>query len=334
MQRGNSTILLVVILSLVFVGAFAATGGTNISTKEPSITSPGVTIRFPSGGQSRDNLQLQTFGYVTPMSVKKTCKPDSVKQPDCECPAYERLTVICKEKPCPKGTADWWDPRYYHGDVPLGCAYWPVSSKNQSLVNEKRKDPACTEVCLGKPVIYLYPIEDMVVDVEVVTPGRIYISDPEYPEGGWKNVLAHPGGGLEYKGKEYHELYYETEVHDVKQPNDGIIIPSSQLKERLSGIVMRLGLKEHERDEFLDYWLPQLEELQSPFILFSVLDPVEKERVDHVEIAPKPDTFIDFIAYFRPLSVPYADLAPLVLPQEPPLRIGFTAVEWGGAIDY
>jgi hypothetical protein len=148
----------------------------------------------------------------------------------------------------------------------------------------------------------------------------------------WQNVLAHPDGTLVYQGGIYKELYYETEVDHVRQPKTGFVIPTAQLEERLTHITSQLGLKDNERQEFLEYWLPQLYELNSPYILFSLVEPDEKERIDHVDISPKPDTFINFLAYFKPVSSPFYDIEPLILPQAPK-RVGFTAVEWGGTIE-
>jgi hypothetical protein len=72
--------------------------------------------------------------------------------------------------------------------------------------------------------------------------------------------------------------------------------------------------------------------MNSPYVLFSILDSEEKERIDRVEISPKPDTFIGFIAYFKPVYEKYTPM-PLSLPEVPPARVGYTAVEWGGTID-
>ena len=87
-----------------------------------------------------------------------------------------------------------------------------------------------------------------------------------------------------------------------------------------------------EQKEFLDFWVPRLKNLHSPYILFSVIDTNEKKRIDDLIISPKPDTFISFLAYFKPLSIPYSDLPSLQL-QQAPERKGFTAVEWGGILD-
>jgi hypothetical protein len=61
------------------------------------------------------------------------------------------------------------------------------------------------------------------------------------------------------------------------------------------------------------------------------LDEQEKERIDHVEITPKPDTRIEYLFYFKGLQN-FNNIKALELPKYPQ-RIGFTEVEWGGTID-
>lgn len=191
---------------------------------------------------------------------------------------------------------------------------------------------SCIESCWDKPVIYLYPEAPMYVDVSLRTAGKIVASDPLYPAGGWKQVFAHPNGKLVYKEKTYRELFYETEVTPFTKPPKGISIKSTDLKKDLSKILLRLGLNSFEKQEFLDYWVPKLEKTGAPYIKFSIVEAQEKERIDHVEISPKPDTMIQFLAYFVLLQKPYN--GPLLeLPATSQKRIGFTAVEWGGSIE-
>jgi hypothetical protein len=185
--------------------------------------------------------------------------------------------------------------------------------------------------CMEKPVIYLYPTEITKVNVSVKTTGQIVVSDPLYPSGGWKNVEAHPDGTLYYQNKKYRELFYETSVTDINPPTSGIVIQNSKLDQELAQIISKLGLNEFEKNEFLNYWLPRLKSLNSPYILFSLMDAKEKAQKDQLEINPKPDTLIEFIAYFKPLQSPIS-IQPLILPPAP-RRVGFTAVEWGGVID-
>ncbi len=185
--------------------------------------------------------------------------------------------------------------------------------------------------CIAKPVIYLYPTKQELVDVTVQTAGAIVVSDPHYPEGGWRHVLAQPNGSLTYNDKQYSELFYESSVNDFGRPNKGIVIPTGQLTEKLDSLLSQLGLVGNEKKEFLGYWLPRLQSLHSPYIFFSVIDKSSKANVDNVTISPKPDTQIAFIAYFKPIET--SDNTSVLQLPPTPKRVGFTSVEWGGIID-
>ncbi len=190
------------------------------------------------------------------------------------------------------------------------------------------EDSSCKWFCMGKPVIYLYPTKPTYVDVTVS--GNIVESIPEY-NNGWFGVLAMPGGVLFYKNNYYRELYYESSQEELNPPDNGIFLETTTLRQELKNQVLKLGLIDIEAQEFVDYWTPRLQALNKKYILFSILDKEEKERTDHVEINPKPDTFIEFIAYFKGADEKFE--IKLFNPSTPPRRIGFTAVEWGGVID-
>ncbi len=187
-------------------------------------------------------------------------------------------------------------------------------------------------LCIGKPVIYLYPKEKTIVDVKVETSGKIVVSDPLYPKNGWRNVTAYPDGMLIYKNQKYRELFYETSAGDIKSPEDGIVVKSENIEPVLRDLTNNLGLISSEQEELIDFWQPKLKALNSPYIFISVLDTKEKEKIDRVVINPKPDTMIDFILYFKPLNK-LIEVKPLII-REPIKRTGFTAVEWGGTIAY
>lgn len=224
----------------------------------------------------------------------------------CHCPD---LTVTCKN-----GVGYGANGGLYPGVNPCGSSTAPGSGR----------------YCVEKPVIYLYPQSPTFVNVEVITDGSVVVSNPTYPAGGWKNVLANPNGSLQYNGQNYSELFYESSVTDFPKPVQGITIPTSQLSGELNGIVGRLGLIGNEKQEFLSFWLPQLYALHSPYIFFSTLDTSTKDALDKVNISPKPDTQIEFIAYFKPKDQPANTT--LQLPPEPE-RHGFVSVEWGGVLD-
>ena len=182
--------------------------------------------------------------------------------------------------------------------------------------------------CIGKPVIYLYPQKPTYVDVTVS--GNVVESIPEY-NNGWFGVLAMPGGVLKYNDQYYRELYYEATTPTLNAPDNGVFIKTEYLKQELEFYTKQLGLLKNESEEFVDYWLPRLQNLNKKYIFFSILSAEEKQRTDRVEISPKPDVFIEFIAYFKGSDEP-TGVRPLKLPAVPG-RIGFTAVEWGGVID-
>jgi hypothetical protein len=224
---------------------------------------------------------------------------------NCYCPD---LTVTCKN-----GVGYGANGGLYPGVNPCGSNEAPGSGR----------------YCVEKPVIYLYPQAPTLVNVQVITAGSVVVSNPQYPVDGWKNILANPDGTLQYEGEYYSELFYESSVNTFQQPQEGITIPTNQLSEKLNGLLDQLGLIGHEKQEFLAFWMPRLEALNSPYIFFSILDPSTKANIDTVSISPKPDTQIEFIAYFKAVSV--LAINTLELPPTPE-RKGFVSVEWGGVI--
>lgn len=346
MQKGYITFVLVAIGLLAF---FLATGFINSPNIPYNGTKYVLATPTPYGG--KESLQLHTLAFITippdnltlppepsdtPPPISGTyCQRESQKLPNCQCVPTEKIVVFCPQAAnfctsspsCPDNgnvvcqVHNWTPP-------PPTCSY---NSKNPSYA-KYLNNPSCLQWCVGKPVIYLYPDKPEYVNVKLLTPGNIYISIPFYPENGWKNIFSFPNGTLIYQQKTYHELYYETSINNINPPQNGIIIPSENLYQKLTQITKALGLITHEQEEFLNYWMPKLENLHKPYILFSVISPSEKNRIDSVELNPSPETRIEFLAYFKGLDA-IENVQPLILPSTPPSRKGFTEVEWGGTID-
>ncbi len=331
LQRGSlGTFYTLAILALLVVGGYVFVGGapnTHSTSNEGQ-----VMIITPTPESSKKSLQLETFGFVTitPTPTQTPSKPkgptklcsynddNGIKVPtDCQC---IDASVTCKNgqpfddngKPLTGKI----------GDPPLAV----------STVCGSPLAPTDGRFCVAKPVIYLYPQHTELISVSVQSTGQVVVSDPHYPQGGWKNVLAQPDGNLYYNNKPYTELFYETDVTTFDKPQRGIIIAKNNLKDNLNGILDQLGLQANEKEEFLSYWLPRLSQLNAPYIYFSIIDKQVKDTIDNVNISPKPDTQIEFIAYFKPVTNPEAYDSSLVLPQKP-VRKGFVSVEWGGVID-
>ena len=336
-KNGGIEILLLVI---VFAASFILAGGLFSFNKTPSsYKSANITGNNNPGNQK--TLQLITLPTTTAPTPSPT-PPPVVTLPQNPTPTPQPINACNVDNgvqiPFVNGV-----PECVCQDVLLECqgskcvrqwkngAFGPCDSYI-SLCKNPHFVPTDGIYCLAKPVIYLYPTKKTYVNVSIETSGEIVVSDPLYPKNGWQDVLAYPDGTLIYHGKQYSELFYESNATNVAKPKQGIYILKSNLNTELSRIIILLGLRETEKQEFLDYWLPRLDNLNSKYILFSVLEKSEKERVDKVNISPKPDTFIAFIAYFKAVDTPNP-IQPLILPKNPPQRVGFTAVEWGGTIE-
>lgn len=320
------------VLALVVLASFIIAGGTfSFNNSIPPNNGQAVNIQDVQPGPTQNTLQIKSLeGSVPSPSPTPTaaCNHDNgqpaqvndgkpVSDPNCICPQY---LVECKNKQCVSVTTG---PNKNPADCSITDGWCGSPSLTGGIDGV---------FCLGKPVIYLYPEKDTLVNVTLNTPGEIVESIPSYPKGGWQNILAHKGGILDYQGKTYNELYYESSVNNVDSPKNGIVVGKEQIEPELKIITAKLGLIKSEQKEFLTYWMPKLKDLNSKYLFISVIDTKEKERIDKVLISPEPATRIEFLMYFKPVDKFYIPPA-LTLPDSPPKRIGFTEVEWGGTIN-
>jgi hypothetical protein len=317
--------IVIPILILVTAFAFMLTSGKmfNIST-----TNPNEKYESPvtSGDSQKKNLQLKKLTFKPkPTPIRNACNHDMSKKVDPNvCTNCIAWLVYCKDNACVDVDTT---KSKMPGDKTTVCPEFENSGWCRTLAME-----GDGWYCIGKPVIYLYPTIPTLVNVKIRTEGAVVVSDPQIEkENGWTNVMAHPNGILFYNDQPFRELFYESEAQNVSQPKAGFVFKKENLKKELTDFIEKLGLtREDEKDEFLEWWLPRLEAFESPYWFVSILEKDEKRRIDEVTISPKPDTFIEFIAYFKPLENA-EEVEKLILPPTPQ-RKGFTAVEWGGVI--
>jgi hypothetical protein len=180
---------------------------------------------------------------------------------------------------------------------------------------------------MGKPVIYLYPEKEMDVSVRVKPNGGFSLTEPEYGER-WL-VRAKPNGEIYNYGdnKKYPYLFWEGKGVNYLRPEKGFVVAKKEVEQFLQEKLIKLGLVQNEIDEFMEFWLPKMQDKNYYFITF-----VEKNIFDQIaplNISPKPDTIIR-------VFMDYEGLDSVVQVEEPeivtPKRKGFTVVEWGGAL--
>ena len=176
----------------------------------------------------------------------------------------------------------------------------------------------------AKPVIYLYPETRQQVTVKLNLIGELTCTYPAYREG-W-TVTADPDGTLtDDNGLQYNYLYWEGITENRFSISQGWCIKGEHTAAFLEYALEKLGLTRREANEFIVYWLPQME--QNPYNL--ICFPLDTYNdLAKLEITPEPDTLIRVFIAWQP-SDSYVNLPEQVLTA--PERTGFTAVEWGGA---
>lgn len=183
----------------------------------------------------------------------------------------------------------------------------------------------CTDVTDEKPVIYLYPEQVQEVYVQLELDGEFTCTYPEY-DNGWK-VKAYPDGTLRDQdtGKEYNYLFWEGTSGTEYDLSRGFVVEGKDTAGFLEEKLAYLGLNEKERNEFIVYWLPRMEDNKYNLITFQGEDYTEHAKL---KISPEPDSILRVFMVYKPLDkaidIPEQEFEPFE-------REGFTVIEWGGA---
>ena len=176
-----------------------------------------------------------------------------------------------------------------------------------------------------KPVIYLYPEDEEEVTVKLGKKENLTCTYPKY-KAGWK-VLAKPSGDLiELEtGKELYSLYWEGKNNVKHDLTEGFIVEGENAASFLEEKLEILGLNSREKQEFIIYWLPELEANKLNYIRFETKEQIDEDMP--LEITPVPDTIIRIMMVVKKINKPL-DVKEQVLTSVE--RKGFTVVEWGG----
>lgn len=174
-----------------------------------------------------------------------------------------------------------------------------------------------------KPVVYLYPEEEMEVTVTLDYDGVLTHTYPAY-NGGW-TITAAPDGTLrDAAGREYYCLFWEGAGDAAYDFSRGFCVAGSDTAAFLEDALAKLGLTDTEAQEFLIYWLPRMEGNAYNRIAFQTDTYTDSARL---HVTPAPDTVLRVFMAWQPLDKA-VDMEPQTLTA--PARTGFTVVEWGG----
>ena len=174
------------------------------------------------------------------------------------------------------------------------------------------------------PVIYLYPEAETDVTVQLDYVGDLTCTYPAY-DGAWRVAAAPDGTLTDERGQTYRYLYWEGTDNVQYDFSEGFCVPGEETAAFLEDALAQLGLTRAEANEFIIYWLPQME--QNAYNLISFQQETYTDAAK-LTITPQPDTLLRVFMAWKPLTSA-VEISPQTLTA--PERTGFTAVEWGGA---
>lgn len=187
---------------------------------------------------------------------------------------------------------------------------------------DRREDVTAND---AKPVLYLYPERKTEVSVRLNYDGELTCTYPAYGGDGW-TVTAAPDGTLtDERGQTYNYLYWEGVSDGEYNFSQGFCVPGENTAAFLEESLNKLGLTRREANEFIVYWLPQMEANAFNLIAFQFDDYTSRAKLT---ITPEPDSLLRVFMAWRPLTEP-VEIPEQDLPAFD--RTGFAAVEWGGA---
>ena len=184
------------------------------------------------------------------------------------------------------------------------------------------KDMMCGGI--AKPILYLYPKKTTKVEVTFEHPEYLETTYPKY-NGKWEVTAKKNGDLVDKSNKKYYALYWdEKKVHSVSF-DKGFYVTKDNAIDFLENKLDYIGLNDHEKNEFIMYWLPILEKNGKSLVYFELTD--ERESYNKINIEPKPDSMLRLVIHIKKVSkkvnIPEQKLTKFK-------RHGFSAVEWGG----
>ncbi len=180
----------------------------------------------------------------------------------------------------------------------------------------------------AKPVIYLYPEETTDINVKLKIDrslGNLTCTYPYYNEKtGW-SVTAEPDSTLhDSSGREFSYLFWEGVSEQKWDMTSGFVVRGCDTADFLREKLEYLGLTPREYNEFIVYWMPQMQNNEYNLISFQT---DKYEEYAPLEITPEPDciqrVFMTYTSLDKYTDVPEQQLEPFE-------RHGYSVIEWGG----
>lgn len=177
-----------------------------------------------------------------------------------------------------------------------------------------------------KPILYLYPEEDIDVTITFENEKALKSTYPKY-KNSWNVHVKSDGTIIDNSGREYYGLYWDEDSKIKDDFKTGFYVESKDSIKFLEEKLYEIGLTDREANEFIIYWLPKMEENGDNLVHFVFTKDREKENKLYIE--PKPDSMLR-------LEIVIKKVNKKINIKEQKLehfdRVGFTVVEWGGTL--
>jgi len=211
-------------------------------------------------------------------------------------------------------------------DMSFACQYKTWRNNVDSFIKSmKMAEQGIMNPRTGKPVIYLYPEKEQQTSVKLAFKGELTYTYPAY-NSGW-NVTAYPDGRIvnNADGSEYYYLFWEGISPHKWNFDSGFVVKGKDTEQFLREKLSYMGLTPREYNDFITYWVPQMQDSAYNLLTFTSL--AEYAQVAKLQISPSPDSVLRLHMAWKsldePVSIPEQQLRPFT-------RNGFTVVEWGG----
>ena len=183
----------------------------------------------------------------------------------------------------------------------------------------------CNQNISYKPIMYIYPTEEMDLTVKLKNNKLLTHTYPKYNDA-WNIHVKTNGEIYDYNtNRSYYALYWEAIDNTKINTNEGFVVEGKNTIKFLEDKLEYLGLNKMEINEFIVYWIDKLENNKYNYIRFR--NTKEVNNYMPLEFSKKPDTLIRIIMDYKPLKEKI-NVKEQVL--EKNTRNGFTVVEWGG----
>ena len=195
-----------------------------------------------------------------------------------------------------------------------------------SFRTSNSKECDIEKTTLEKPILYLYPTSDMNVRVRLEKADLLLTTYPKYNDG-WNMFVKTNGDMYDDNNNYYYALYWdEKNIHNVSF-DEGFYVTKDNAISFLEDKLSIIGLSDRERNEFIMYWLPRLENNGKSLVYFELTE--EREKNNRLLISPQPDSILRVMMHVKRVNKKISIKEQTLKRFE---RNGFVAVEWGGTI--